>query len=175
MIGWLRSSLRRLSPRAWGIGLAVLVLAAAVLVFAPAREVVERSHRASPSGKTTGTSRAGWRPRSPVSAAQVARARRAARRFLAGFLRFAYGRGAAASVRAVTPVLGRELTRHRARVTPVEQRRRPRVVWLIALGQASGTVVAAALIGDGGITFYAVRLTLRQRGAGWLVSRVDGG
>ena len=95
--------------------------------------------------------------------------------FLAGYLPFAYGRASAVPVRAVTPALARQLRRDRAQVTPVERRRRPRVFSLTALGRASGVVVATALIGDGGITSYAVRITLREARAGWLVSRVDEG
>jgi hypothetical protein len=46
---------------------------------------------------------------------------------------------------------------------------------LTTLGQASGAVVATALIDDGGIANYALRLTVRRTSRGWLVSRVDGG
>ena len=76
---------------------------------------------------------------------------------------------------AVTPALRRQLKRDHAQVTPVERRRRPRVVSLTALGQASGVVVATALVDDGGIANYAVRLTVRRTNRGWLVSHVGGG
>jgi hypothetical protein len=46
---------------------------------------------------------------------------------------------------------------------------------LTALGRASGVVIVTALVDDGGIANYAVRLTLRRTNRGWLVSRVDGG
>ena len=103
------------------------------------------------------------------------RARQVARTFLAGYLRFAYGRASASSVRAVTPALRGQLTRERAEVTPVERSRRPRVVSLTAIGRASRVVVVTALVNDGGITTYAVRLTLRRQRSGWLVSGVDEG
>lgn len=105
----------------------------------------------------------------------MARARRVARTFLAGYLRFAYGRASAAAVRGVTPALRRQVKRERVQLTPVERRRRPRVITLTALGQAAGVVVITALIDGGGIANYAVRLTVRQASRGWLVSRVDGG
>jgi hypothetical protein len=73
------------------------------------------------------------------------------------------------------PALRRQLKRERMQVTPVERRRHPHVVSLTVLGQASGAVVATALISDGGIANYAVRLTVRRTNRGWLVSRVDGG
>ena len=95
--------------------------------------------------------------------------------FLAGYLRFAYGRAPAAAARAVTPALRRQLKRERVQVTPVERTRRPEVVSLSALGQASGVVVATALIDDGGIANYGVRLTVRRMNRAWLVSGVDGG
>lgn len=98
-----------------------------------------------------------------------------AQEFLAEYLRFAYGQASAASVPAVTPALRRQLRRERALVAPVERRRHPHVVSLTAVGRAAGAVVATALIDDGGVASYAVRLTLRQERAGWLVSGVDGG
>ena len=153
----------------------MLLLGAAVLALAPTRGVGERSHRPLTRAKTTGMKHtAGPRP-SRVPSAQIARARRVARTFLAGYLHFAYGQVSAASVRAVTPLLRRQLTRDRAQVTPVERARRPRVVSLTALGQGSGVVVATALIADGGITTYALRLTLQEQRPRWLVSRVDEG
>jgi hypothetical protein len=77
-------------------------------------------------------------------------------------------------VRAVTPALGRQLRRERVQVTPVEGRRRPRVVTLTALGRASRIVVATALIDDGGVANYSLRLTVRRTNRAWLVSGVDG-
>ena len=48
------------------------------------------------------------------------------------------------------------------------------MVSLTALGQASAVVVTA-LIDDGGIANYMLRLTARRTSRRWLVSRVDGG
>ncbi len=48
------------------------------------------------------------------------------------------------------------------------------MVWLTALGQVSGVTVATALVDDGGIANYALRLTVRRTSRGWLVSLVDG-
>jgi hypothetical protein len=76
---------------------------------------------------------------SPVPVGQVARARRVARTFLADYLRFAYGRASASSVHAVSLALQRQLMRDHAQVTPVERRRRPRVVSLTTVGQGPGT------------------------------------
>jgi hypothetical protein len=110
-----------------------------------------------------------------VAAGDLARARVVAVRFLAGYLAFVYGRGSAGSVQGATPELRRQLLLDRAEVTPAERHRRPRVVSLSAVGQAPGTVLASAVVDDGGVASYALRITLRQGPEGWLVSGVDGG
>lgn len=175
VIGWLRSALRRLSPRARAIALVVLLLGAAVLALAPTHKAGHRAQQPSTRAKTSRTTRSARHYVSPVSAARLVRARQVARTFLTGYLPLAYGRASASSVRGVTPALRRQLTRERAQVTPVERRRRPRVVSLTALGRASRVVVVTALVNDGGITTYAVRLTLQQQRSGWLVTGVDEG
>jgi hypothetical protein len=94
---------------------------------------------------------------------------------LAGYLRFAYGKAPASAVRGGAPALRRQLQGQRALVAPVERRRHPRVVSLMATAQERGVVLATALVDDGGIANYAVRVTLRDTRSGWLVSAVDGG
>jgi hypothetical protein len=105
----------------------------------------------------------------------MARVRTTTRSFLAGYLRFVYGRASASSVPEVTPGFRRELMRERASVTPVERRRRPQVVGVEAFGRGSGVVLATTLIADGGIATYTLRITLRHGRFGWLVTGVDGG
>ena len=174
VIRWVRCASACLSPRARAIALAVLLIGAAILALAPTHDVGERSNR-PPTATITRTARSAPQYVSPVPVAQVARARRVARTFLAGYLRFAYGRAPTGAVRAVTPELRRQLKRDRVQVTPVERRRRPRVFALTALGQALGAVVATALIDDGGIANYGVRITVRRTNRAWLVSGVDVG
>ena len=48
------------------------------------------------------------------------------------------------------------------------------MVSLTAVGQTPAAVLATALVADGGVTAYAVRITLRAGRDGWLVSGVDG-
>ncbi len=158
----------RLSPRAVAIVLAALVLGAAAVALA-----LSGDHGPAPTKSKATRTAHGHRPPA-VSARQLARARQAARAFLAGYLQFAYGRASPASVRAVTSGLRRQLVRSRAPITPVEQSRRPRVLGVTALVRRPD-VVAVALVDDGGIANYAVTLTLRKHGAGWLVSGVDEG
>jgi hypothetical protein len=111
----------------------------------------------------------------PISRRGLVAARREAARFLARYLPFLYGRGSARSIDGVTPDLRRELIRVRGSVTPAEHHRHPRVVSLTAVGQVPAAVLATALVADGGVTTYALRITLRGGRDGWLVSGVAGG
>lgn len=100
-------------------------------------------------------------------------ARQVAARFLAGYLPFAYGRGSALAIRGITPALRHELLRQRAQLTPVERRRRPRVISLQTIGTTPAFVVATAMIDDGGVTTYRVRFTLQRQAGRWAVSTVQ--
>ncbi len=111
----------------------------------------------------------------PISPDELATARDTAARFLAGYLPFLYGRGSARSINAVTPEQRVQLSRVPGLVTPIERRRDPRVVSLTAVGQAPAAVLGTALVADGGVTAYALRMVLRSGRDGWLVSSVDGG
>jgi hypothetical protein len=109
-----------------------------------------------------------------VAHADLARARRAAGRFLASYLRFAYGRAPARSVVPVSPAVRDQLLRGGASVTPAERRRHPRVVSLQVGAESGGLARGTGLVEDGGVTSYAVRITLRSEGTGWFVSAVSG-
>lgn len=93
---------------------------------------------------------------------------------MGAYLRFAYGETQASSVRPVGPSLRRAL-RQRVLLAPAERGRHPRVISLEASGQKRGVVLATAIIDDGGIASYAIRVTVRKTRSGWLVSAVDGG
>ena len=111
----------------------------------------------------------------PVSTAAMLQAHQVADRFLAGYLPFAYGRGGALAIRGITPALRRQLLRQRAQLTPVERRRRPRVVSLQTIGTTPAFVVATAVIDDGGLTTYHLRFALQLQAGGWAVSSVAEG
>jgi hypothetical protein len=111
----------------------------------------------------------------PVSTEAVVRARRMAEQFLAGYLPFAYGRGDARPISGITWALRQQLLHERADTTPVERRRRPRVVSLQTAATTPTFVVATAVIDDGGVTSYRLRITLEGRGGRWLVSGVQVG
>jgi hypothetical protein len=111
----------------------------------------------------------------PVSAIAIVRARRMAERFLAGYLPFAYGRRDASAISGITPALRQQLLETRAELTPVEPRRRPRVVSLQTTATTPTFVVATAVIDDGGVTTYRLRFTLEGGTGRWLVSGVQEG
>ena len=161
---------RRLTLAA--LGLVVLLVVASAL--APARHPAHRP--AAPAALPTRPQRrptaGGSRPTSPAG---LVAARRVAARFLAGYLPFLYGGGAARSIEAPAPGLRRQLSRMRGLVTPVERRRDPRLVSLTAVVQSPTAILATALVADGGVTSYALRITLSAGRDGWLVSSVDGG
>ena len=102
-------------------------------------------------------------------------ARRVSARFLAGYLAFAYGRGSALAIRDTTHALRRQLLRQRAQLTPVERRRRPRVVSVQTVGTTPVFVVATAVIDDGGFARYRLRFTLSRSAGRWAVSSVEEG
>jgi hypothetical protein len=176
----LLAALERLSPRARrsvvaaGALLALGAVTAALTLIAP--HVGRKRERTLP--RPAGTSLPQTAPRGlapPVFAGQLTLARRVGERFLAGYLRFAYGRGSALAVSGVTPALRRELMRQRAQLTPVERRRRPRVVSLQTIGTTPTFVVARAVIDDGGVGAYPLRFTLEHGGGRWAVSSVEAG
>jgi hypothetical protein len=115
------------------------------------------------------------RLRPPVSGSDLRLAGRVAGRFLRSYLRFAYGRAPATSVEAVTSGLRSQLMRDRARVTPAERARHPRVVSLRVLGTNPGFVLATASVEDAGVAAYQLRFALREAGGRWLVSDVQEG
>ena len=78
-------------------------------------------------------------------------------------------------MKAATAGLRSRLVTQRARVTPAERGRRPRVVSLATVGSTPAFVVATATIEDGGIAAYRLRFTLQEHAGRWLVSSVQEG
>ncbi len=177
MIGRLVAALgrrSRITRRLTLAALGLVVLLVVVSALAPSRHPAHRP--ASPAAVPTRARRTptvgGSRP---SSLGGLVGARRVAARFLAGYLPFVYGRGSARSIEAVTPAVRRQLSRMRGLVTPVERQRHPRVVSLTAVAQSPAAIQETALVTDGGVTTYALRMVLRSGRVGWLVSGVDGG
>ncbi len=173
-------ALERLPPRARrvvvGIGalLALGGVMAALTLTAPRSDQVRRRTPPPPAAASSPQSLPRRLP-PPVPTAAMQDARRVAERFLAGYLPFAYGRGSALAVGDVTSALRRQLLRERARLTPVERRRHPRVVSLQTVGTTPAFVVATAVIDDGGVVTYRARVTLQREASRWAVSSVEDG
>jgi hypothetical protein len=177
MTGRLSAALRRGSRTTRRVTLAALVLVALQIVASALAPSPHRAHRpVPPPAGPVGPRRTPAAPGSrPISPGGLVAARRVAGRFLAGYLPFLYGRASARSIDGVTPDLRRQLIRVRGLATPVERQRDPGVVSLTAVGQAPAVVLATAVVADGGVTAYALRMVLRSGRDGWLVSGVDGG
>lgn len=111
----------------------------------------------------------------PVPSEAIARMRRVAGRFLADYLAYAYGHGDALPISGITSALLQQLLHKRAELTPVERRRRPRVLSLQTIATTPTFVVATAVIDDGGVTNYRLRFTLESEAGRWLVSGVQEG
>jgi hypothetical protein len=105
------------------------------------------------------------------SATRAARA--AARRFLAGYLPYSYGRRHADAIRSVTPALQRTLARNAPRVPPaLAAKAKPRVTGLGVSGITDDRhVILMAQIDDGQSSYVAL-LTLERQGSRWTVSQV---
>jgi hypothetical protein len=106
-----------------------------------------------------------------ASRTDVTQAKRAARRFLAGYLPYAYGRASAGQIPAVSDQLRLRLTRDRPRIWARQRRRRPRVELLEAEGVSRRHAELAALV-RGGARRYTVPLEHERTSAGWTVTDV---
>lgn len=104
----------------------------------------------------------------------AAPAAHAAQRFLAGYLPYIYGHGSAQAITGVTPALGRELSRHRPRVSPAQRQRHARVVTFRGQPGPRNTMLVTALIDDdGGVARYPIQMLVsRHRGGRWLVTQL---
>jgi hypothetical protein len=171
-------------------GLAVAVIVAGAAGFAlldhpgpPARHVARRAPSparrappaaAPPAGAALHAPSEEGRPPAALQATRtdVAAAKRAAGRFLAGYLPYTYGRRDPRSIAAAAPQLVRRLESQRPRVPAGERRRRPRVVLVQA--DAAGPVIAraTALVSDGARR-YTVPLRLARQRSGWKVIDVE--
>jgi hypothetical protein len=111
----------------------------------------------------------------PISPARdVETARRIARRFFAGYLRFLYGRVPAGEVPDVDGPLRRRLAHANTLITPAERSARPRVLGLVVVRAGPpASALATATIGSSPGRFR-LTATLEPRDGGWIVVAVDG-
>lgn len=147
----------------------LLLAAAAVglLLTHPAKPTrsSERSPAAHPAGQTY-----------PAQQAVLSLAvRRAAERFLAGYLGYVYGRGPSSRITGASGPLARSLQTHPVRVPPGLRALEPRVLRLLAAPAPAGLVGVTAIISDEPTVDYRVGLILTPARGGLLVSGLDGG
>jgi hypothetical protein len=111
-----------------------------------------------------------------ISAAQrlaVRQASAAARRFLAGYLPYSYGRRPATLIRGASAQLRRTLVRDAPRVPlALQKKARPRLRGLQLSGISGQQVIMLARIDDGQ-SRYAALLTVQRQGQRWAVSQVQ--
>jgi hypothetical protein len=152
-------------PRLFAIAVVLILGAAGMLSLLDdaGSAPVERSS-APPSPDPPPPTEEGSPPAAPEpSRRDVERAKRAARRFLAGYLRYSYGRGEVREIESAGAELRQRLARDRPRVPRAEARRRARVLLLHAEGAG-----ILALVSDGARR-YTVALELARTDAGWRV------
>lgn len=96
----------------------------------------------------------------------------AARRFLAGYLPYSYGRRPAGTIRSAAPSLRRALASQAPRVPPaLVYKARPRLQRLQVSGIAGGRVILLAHVDDGQGRYVAL-LTVQRRRGRWAVHEV---
>lgn len=105
------------------------------------------------------------------SRADVVATKRAARRFLAGYLAYTDGRRPARRIASASVALRRSLAAHPPRVPARERHRRPRVVLMQSHGVGRVRAELVALVRDGARR-YTVPLKLTRGRSSWKVTAV---
>jgi hypothetical protein len=173
-------------------GLTVAVIAGAALAFALLGDGGPSSVRTGSAGPSSTPSGAAGPPDAPgqpvplpdapseegrlpaghqTSQEDVAQASRSARRFLAGYLPYSYGRRSARRVEGASAALMRRLASERPRVPAAIRRRQPRLLLVQSAGVGLTRADMLALVTDG-TGRYTVALELERTMAGWIVTDV---
>ena len=145
---------------------AVLLSAAAALASAPG------AHDASRQGGVA--TRSGSTPVRAVGA-DTSGAEIVGRAFLAGYLSYAYGHDRARQIVDASRALIASLAASQPRTSPVIARRRPEVIGLGASPAPGGTFVVSAVVNDGALIDYGLRLMVQSRRGRLLVTGVGQG
>jgi hypothetical protein len=151
-------------------GLLLALAAAGLILTSPTRpSAVPRSQ---PARTTTSTisGKASWR----WTPADAAAAGASARRFLEGYLPYLYGQAPAGHVKDATAGFVRALERERRIVPPGIRALHPRLLAVHVSPQAAGQAIGIALVSDGEVVHYPIRLALVAAGQRWLVSGLEG-
>jgi hypothetical protein len=171
------------SERLAAFGLAALLVLAAcgLLLLTRTREAPPATHPAAPAPTIRPALPAPTAPAAPRAPRPEPAADQpppavdhAARRFLAGYLRYLYGRGGASGIDGTSHALRRRLAAHPPRVSPATRHRRPRIVRITAARHGVRSWVLIASIDDGGVERYPLALELGRRHGKLLVTRLEG-
>lgn len=179
MTAWLTSLRDRpIAARERRTALAVfaVLLAASAVLLAATRPAWQHDPAQRQLGASAGSAS---RPPAPASrAANTTRVApvlaRVAHGFLAGYLAYLYGHAPARAVRDAAPALLRSLRAHPPLVSPATRARHPRVLSLHPAPAPVGRIGVSALVGDGELASYPVRLLLTSEDGRLLVSAVEG-
>jgi hypothetical protein len=175
-------------PRLFLIAIVLIAAAAAVLTQLDGPSPAPRAHRAATSTVT--------KPQAPAAApaltpdmergepseegtrtvvhparTDVTTSKRAARRFLACYLPYTYGRVRARAIQSATGELQRRLVAQRLRVPAGERHRVPRLALLQSNSVGPRHAELLALVDDGKRR-YTIALELIRTATGWRVTRV---
>lgn len=108
--------------------------------------------------------------RDPLRADERAAARAATTDFLGGYLPYLYGRARPSEVQPVTSAVAQVLRAGRARVTPAQAQRRPRVQALELVGQSPRSALVTVTVVDGGPAPFRLVLTAERQDGRWLIA-----
>lgn len=174
-------------PRLFAIAVALIAATAAVLTQLAGPSPVPPPHRAAttpvtkpqapatapavtPDMKRGEPSKEGTRTVVRPARADLRASKLAARRFLAGYLPYTYGRVRARAIRSATGALQRRLVADRPRVPAGERRRSPRLTLLQSNSVGHRHAELLALVDDGERR-YTIALELARTATGWRVTR----
>jgi hypothetical protein len=150
--------------------LVVVALVGLLTLERPSRPAAEPERRAPTAAPATEAPppTADAAERTP-SARELRTARRVARRFVAGYLDYSYGRGSADEIDGATALLRDDLAAEPPRVPPTVARLEPELLTVQLEADGLDDIEAVALVRDGRRT-YSTTLELEQSGESWLVS-----
>jgi hypothetical protein len=149
-------------------GLLLLIAAAGLILTTPSHPSVQaREHTPSKPTQASSAPSARWTPGNATDTKAVAEA------FLGSYLVVLYGQGPASQVKDATAAFVRSLQQGPRRVPPGIRGLHPRIVSLQITPQESSGAVALALVSDGEVVRYPVRVVLTDSGGRWLVSSVE--
>jgi hypothetical protein len=151
-------------------GLLLALAAGLILTSSTHPGAVPRTRPARGTSTVAASGEASWRWRPADAAAATA----SARRFLDGYLPCLYGQTPVDHVKDATAGFLRGLQRERRMVPPGITALHPHLVAIHVSPQAPGQAVGIALVSDGEVVHYPIRLLLAETGKRWLVGGLEG-